>query len=84
MIEAAATVGWSSSIVKKELKNLEWSATQFDDKGKKSLKKLIHLSLLLGKYLKIVFVQLFCRQSIKISQIWSSCRIFRSGMACQI
>lgn len=53
MIEAAATVGWSSSIVKKELKNLEWSATQFDDKGKKSLKKLIHLSFFWEIILKL-------------------------------
>lgn len=33
VIEAAATVGWNSGVVKKELKNLEWTGFQLDDKG---------------------------------------------------
>ncbi|ODN03903.1 ATP-dependent DNA helicase Q4 [Orchesella cincta] len=33
VIETAATLGWNSSIVKKELKNLEWSGSQFDAAG---------------------------------------------------
>jgi ATP-dependent DNA helicase Q4 len=33
VIEVASTLGWNSGAVKKELKNLEWQGTNFDNKG---------------------------------------------------
>lgn len=32
-IEVAKILGWNSAQMRKELKSLEWSGTQFDDSG---------------------------------------------------
>jgi hypothetical protein len=33
VIEVASTLGWNSGIAKRELKNLEWAGTNFDNEG---------------------------------------------------
>ena len=33
VVEAAASVGWNSAVVRRELKSLEWAGSEFNSQG---------------------------------------------------